>query len=93
MVADIPKNRFCRALGSFCGIVLCNAVMWWYWPEAHGYVFSPLGVTLWGTHVACDLAYPFVLWRIRKTEQVAPDGRIIRATDKKLAGASGKKKQ
>lgn len=86
-------SRFCRAVGSLCGIVLCNAVMWWYWPEAHGFVVSPLGVALWGTAVVCDLVYPFVLWRVRKTEMVAPDGRIIRTTDKTPANGSGRKRQ
>lgn len=53
--------------------------MWWYWPEAHGYVGSRLAVFLWGVAIACDLIYPFVLRSVRRSELVLPDGRLAAA--------------
>ncbi|KAK3376482.1 hypothetical protein B0T24DRAFT_550162 [Lasiosphaeria ovina] len=68
---------FCRAMGTLFGLVLCNVLMWWYWPEAHGFIVSPFAVFLWATAIACDVAYPLVLWQVRRLEQVLPDGRVI----------------
>jgi hypothetical protein len=50
--------------------------MWWYWPEAHGYVVSRYAVLLWGISITCDLIYPFVLRRVRRSESVLSDGRL-----------------
>lgn len=56
---------------------LCNGLLWWYWPEAHGYWVSPFGIFLCGFSLVCDVAYPFVLWTVRQGEEVLPDGRLI----------------
>lgn len=65
-------------MGTFLGLVLANVVLWWYWPEPHGFIVSLPGVLLWGTAMACDAVYPFLLWRVRRTEVVLPSGRVSR---------------
>lgn len=65
-------------MGTFLGLVLANVVLWWYWPGPHGFIVSLPGVLLWGTAMACDAVYPFLLWRVRRTEVVLPSGRVIR---------------
>lgn len=65
-------------MGTFLGLVLANVVLWRYWPEPHGFIVSLPGVLLWGTAMACDAVYPFLLWRVRRTEVVLPSGRVIR---------------
>ena len=62
-------------------MVLCNGVLWWYWPEAHGYFVSAPAIFINGLFVICDLVYPLVLWRVRQTEQRLPDGRLVRQPD------------
>ncbi|KAK3317175.1 hypothetical protein B0T19DRAFT_286852 [Cercophora scortea] len=66
----------CRVIGSMCGMLLGNLLMWWYWPEANSFIVNPFAVFLLGTALACDLIYPFLLWQIRRTEVVGPDGRL-----------------
>jgi hypothetical protein len=67
--------------------------MWWYWPEAHEFIVSPLGVALWGISLACDVAYPFLLQRVRRTEAVLPNGQVVRGDGKENAlKANGLKK-
>ncbi|ORY58490.1 uncharacterized protein BCR38DRAFT_447456 [Pseudomassariella vexata] len=68
---------FCRFVGSVSGMGLCNALLWWYWPEAHGYFLHPLGVFMCGLSLLCDLSYPFLLWQVRRTERMLPDGRLV----------------
>ncbi|KAL2258080.1 hypothetical protein VTK26DRAFT_8752 [Humicola hyalothermophila] len=68
---------FCRAAGTVIGPILGYIPMWWYWPEAHGYVASWLSVLIWGPGVVCDLIYPIALRRVRSSELVLPDGRVI----------------
>jgi len=89
------RSRLCRSMGTLTGLVLCNVVMWWYWPEAHGFIVSPLGIVLWGVPLACDMAYPFLLWRVRRTEVVLPSGRVVRGEWKGgvLEVNDGKKRQ
>lgn len=55
-----------------------NGVLWWYWPEAHGYWVSPLGVFLCGTALIADVVYPFLLYEVRQYEISLSDGRLIR---------------
>lgn len=50
---------------------------WWVWPEAHGFCMTPPGLFLWVTAVVCDVVYPFVFWRVRKSERVLADGRKV----------------
>lgn len=73
------ENRFVRALGSFTGLVVLYAVMWWHWPEAHSFFLNPFAVFLSALFVIPDLIYPFVLYHVRKTEVQLPDGRLVSA--------------
>lgn len=70
-------------MGTLNGLVLCNLVMWWYWPEAHEFIVSPLAAAVWGTSLACDAAYPFLLWRVRRTERILPNGQVVRGDETK----------
>lgn len=71
------SNRFCRTTGTIFGMGVCNAILWHYWPEAHGYFLNPFGMFINATALFCDLLYPFVLWQVRKTEVTLPDGRLV----------------
>lgn len=71
------SNRLCRTIGTIFGMGVCNAILWHYWPEAHGYFVNPLGMFINGTSLLCDLVYPFALWQVRKTEVTLPDGRLV----------------
>ncbi|KAK4161695.1 hypothetical protein QBC43DRAFT_336949 [Cladorrhinum sp. PSN259] len=87
---------FCRSLGTLVGPVLGYIPLWLYWPEAHGYVVSWLSAFIWGPAIACDLAYPFVLRRFRRSEVVLPDGRVTggrgqRVPTDKTSAQDGKK--
>lgn len=70
-------NRICRTIGTIFGMGVCNAILWYYWPEAHGFFLNPLGIFLCGTALLCDMVYPFALWQVRKTEVALPDGRLV----------------
>ncbi|KAF2488364.1 hypothetical protein BU16DRAFT_553852 [Lophium mytilinum] len=63
-----------RTIGSIVGAEAVWVSGWYFWPEGFPYVFSPFGVFIWVTALACDLAYPVLLWQIRKTERILPDG-------------------
>ncbi|KAH8647255.1 hypothetical protein BX600DRAFT_484536 [Xylariales sp. PMI_506] len=69
---------FFRFVGTVSGMVLCNGVLWWYWPEAHSYFTTSMGIFMCGLALICDLAYPVILWHVRKTEKMLPDGRLVR---------------
>lgn len=78
MLTDQPlHSRFCRFMGTCLGLFICSGYLWWHWPAAHGYIVNPFAVFLCVTSFACDVAYPIMLWRVRKTERVLPDGRIV----------------
>ncbi|EWY84672.1 hypothetical protein FOYG_12093 [Fusarium oxysporum NRRL 32931] len=81
---------FCRFVGTVMGLPVSCGLMWWYWPEAHGFVFHPLGVFITGTSVICDLAYPFLLAYVRTREKVLPDGSLV---DGRLEAKTEKKQQ
>ncbi|KAF7517723.1 hypothetical protein G7054_g13709 [Neopestalotiopsis clavispora] len=70
-----------RFIGTLCGMPLCNGLLWWYWPEAHGYFLNPFAIFLVVTAIGCDLIYLFVLYQVRKTERQLPDGRLVRGDD------------
>ncbi|KAK8105423.1 hypothetical protein PG999_008782 [Apiospora kogelbergensis] len=74
----------CRFLGSLFGMGVCSGLLWWYWPEAHSYWTLPMSIFMCGLSFACDVAYPFVLWRVRQTEKMLPDGRLIGAHESEL---------
>ncbi|KAJ9149325.1 hypothetical protein NKR23_g4203 [Pleurostoma richardsiae] len=81
----------CRMLGSISGLLLCNGALWWYWPEAHGYFVNPFGIFLDLTWLLCDLAYPFLLWKVRQTERALADGRLISGEEYEELCKQGKK--
>lgn len=64
-------------MGTFLGLHLCYAWMWYTWREGHEYVMNPFAVLMWITALVADLVYPFAFAAVRKTERVAPDGRKI----------------
>ncbi|KAK4187788.1 hypothetical protein QBC35DRAFT_220054 [Podospora australis] len=69
---------FCRTLGTIIGPVLGYLPMWLHWPEAHAYVGSWKAIVLWGSAIACDFVYLFVLRSVRQSELVLSDGRVIK---------------
>ncbi|KAK5989218.1 Terpene cyclase ascF [Cladobotryum mycophilum] len=68
---------FCRFFGTAMGLPVTNILMWYYWPEAHQYVFEPMSLIIVGTSLVCDLVYPFVLAYVRSTERILPDRTVI----------------
>lgn len=64
-------------LGTAVGLGGNSLILWYWWPEAHGYVTNPFGMFLLGTAILTDLVYPFCLWKVRQTEVILPDGRIV----------------
>ncbi|EEU42865.1 uncharacterized protein NECHADRAFT_95821 [Fusarium vanettenii 77-13-4] len=68
---------FCRFIGTVVGLPISCILLWWHWPEAHGFVFHPLGLFFVGTAVVCDLLYPFLLAYVRSTERILPDGTVM----------------
>jgi hypothetical protein len=73
------------------GLPVTNILLWWYWPEAHGFVWHPLSIIIVGTGILCDVAYPFVLAHVRATERVLADGSIVSGDDS--GGEAGQKKR
>lgn len=59
------------------GLPVTGGLLWWYWPEAHGFIFQPLSIVMIGASLACDLIYPFVLARVRATEHIFPNGTML----------------
>lgn len=88
----LVDTRFCRTLGTVSGLGLSSAVLWYWWPEAHGYFVNPFGIFILGTAVVTDLVYPFCLWKIRQTEVVLPGGRIV-SQEQGLQNSSPQKKE
>lgn len=78
-------------LGTAVGLGGSSAILWYWWPEAHGYLTNPFGMFMLGTAMLTDFIYPFCLWNVRQTEVILSGGRIVsreqamhmRATDKK----------
>jgi len=68
----------CRFIGTAAGLYGNSGLLWYYWPEAHGYFVNPFGVFICATSFCLDALYPFVLWHVRKSERTLPDGRLIR---------------
>ncbi|PHH88826.1 hypothetical protein CDD83_6995 [Cordyceps sp. RAO-2017] len=67
----------CRFIGTQLGLPGSCLLLWWYWPEAHGFVFQPLSIIIMGTSIICDVAYPFLLAHVRSTERILRDGTIV----------------
>lgn len=75
--ANRCASRFCRFVGSQMGLPLACGLLWWYWPEAHGFILHPVSGIIIGTSLLCDIAYPFALAYVRGTERILPDGTIV----------------
>ncbi|OAQ97685.1 hypothetical protein LLEC1_05818 [Akanthomyces lecanii] len=68
---------FCRFAGTLMGLPVTCGLLWWYWPEPHGFIFHPLSYIIMLPTFACDFAYPFLLAHVRKTEKVLPNGMVV----------------
>ncbi|KAM3444744.1 hypothetical protein NHJ13734_001094 [Beauveria thailandica] len=68
---------FCRFAGSVMGLPVTCCLLWWYWPEPHGFIFHPLSYIMTAPWLACDVAYPFLLAHVRKAEKVLPNGMVV----------------
>lgn len=80
-------------MGTICGMILCNGLLWYYWPAAHGYFLNPFGIFLCGTALVCDAIYPFLLYQVRKTEIILPDGRCVAGPDRGPSAKVAEKKK
>lgn len=83
--------RFCRMLGTTVGLGGSSTVLWYWWPEAHGYLINPFGIFMLGTAVLTDLIYPYFLWSVRQTEVILPSGRIVSREQAMHMSVTGKK--
>ncbi|KAF4780663.1 hypothetical protein HER10_EVM0000698 [Colletotrichum scovillei] len=84
---------FCRALGTLTGWIGSTGLLWWYWPEAHGFFVNPMSIFLMTTCLACDTAYPFILAEVRRSEQILSDGRLVSGIPVKKSAAPITKKR
>ncbi|KAK1470838.1 hypothetical protein CCUS01_00956, partial [Colletotrichum cuscutae] len=91
--ADHLFERLCRALGTLTGWIGSTGLLWWYWPEAHGFFVNLMGIFLMTTCLACDTAYPFILAGVRRSEQALPDGRLVSGISVKKSAAPITKKR
>lgn len=89
----LTLTRACRFIGTAMGLPVTCTLLWWYWPEAHGFVFHPVSIIIMGTTFVCDLAYPFLLAHVRKTEVVFPNGMIVAGDAAGTDAAAEKKTQ
>lgn len=61
------------------GLTVSCGLLWWYWPAEHAYIWNPISITLLSTISFCDLAYPFVVAYVRRSEVVLEDGTVVAA--------------
>jgi hypothetical protein len=73
-----------RFIGSLSGLNVNYGYCWWVWPEAHGYVANPFAVVMMVSWVLADLAYFVVLYSVKQTEVVLPDGRKVKGGSDEL---------
>ncbi|KAH8174904.1 PaxB protein [Sarocladium implicatum] len=66
-----------RAIGSLLGLPVACVFLWWYWPEANGFVTDPFAIIMLLAIAACDILCPFVIAAVRKTEVVLADGSVV----------------
>lgn len=64
-------------MGSLLGIPVACTFLWWWWPEATGFITDPFAVIMMVGIVICDLVYPFALAAVRKTEVMLDDGTLV----------------
>ncbi|CRK38125.1 hypothetical protein BN1723_004366 [Verticillium longisporum] len=72
---------FTRSLGTLLGWIGPSALLWCFWPEAHGFFVNPVAVFIMATCLTCDMMYPMVLAQVRLTEVVLFDGSIVAGGD------------
>ncbi|KAI0535900.1 hypothetical protein GGR58DRAFT_477302 [Xylaria digitata] len=70
------KIWLCRFIGSIFGMGVTNGLLWWYWPEAHSFWTSPLSIFICGLSFICDVIFGLVLFGVRMTETVLPNGEL-----------------
>jgi hypothetical protein len=58
-----------------------NGLLWWYWPEAHGFWVTPLSIFICGLSFFCDAVFGLALWEVRRTERALPAGRLVPRKD------------
>lgn len=75
------------------GFSVSTILLWWHWPEAHGFVLHPLSVIMLVLILICDIPYPFLLAHVMSTETVLPDGRITSGFECNTSEAEKKKKR
>lgn len=80
-------------MGTLFGLVLDNLLMWWYWPDGYSWMVHPFGVFLWGTSIACDIVYPFILHHVRQSEVQLPDGSLMRGDSSRPSNISASEKK
>ncbi|KLU82743.1 hypothetical protein MAPG_01812 [Magnaporthiopsis poae ATCC 64411] len=68
-----------RFAGSLTGLWAAYLWLWYHWPEGHPYVVSEISIFLMIVSIACDVAYAPVLWSVRRTEKILPDGSKVAA--------------
>jgi hypothetical protein len=73
------------------GLTVTNTLLWWYWPEAHGFIFHPVSIIIISVTTVCDIAYPFLLAHVKKTERVLDDGSVIAGYEEVLTNETSKK--
>lgn len=78
-------------LGTGVGLGGSSAILWYWWPEAHGYFTNPFAMFLLGTAMLADLIYPICMWRVRQTEVVLEGGRIVSREEGMRIRATGKR--
>lgn len=64
-------------LGTAVGLGGSSAILWYWWPEAHGYFTNPFAIFLLGTANLADIIYPVCLWKVRQTEVILEGGRVV----------------
>jgi hypothetical protein len=69
--------RVTRTLGTLSGLYMNYFWLWYCWREANEYVMSPFAIFLSAVGFCCDLAFGVLLWYVKKTEVVLPDGRKL----------------
>ncbi|KAH7068018.1 tyrosyl-DNA phosphodiesterase-domain-containing protein [Paraphoma chrysanthemicola] len=79
-----------RFVGSLSGLNLNYGYCWWVWPEAHGYVASPVAVVMMATWVLADLAYLAVLFGLRHSDLERAIALSLQQSPRSAHSANGK---
>lgn len=74
-----------RFIGSVGGLNLNYLYGWWVWPKEFAYVVNSFAVIMMVTWFLADLAYVVVLYNVKQTEMVLPDGRKMKVVSQKAS--------